>query len=368
MIQTSSMSAHDRLTAALRGEPVDFLPFSPFLAYVWESFPREVQEAGQLAFHERIGATPLWRGAPCPVRAVLPSDVAITTLRQGHRTFVEIATPVGVLHQVQRHSDQGNTEFLVEHPLKTAADYDVQLWIEEHTTFEVDLTPVREHLAGDGREGLSIGMLLPRSKSAFQMLVEHHIGTEELAFALADVPDVVETLWETMVANDLEAAHLALGTGFYTYYLTWEDSSTQNYSPRQYERYIASEIRQWCTMLEANEMAYIQHACGHLRHLLPLMRDSGIAGVESISPRPTGDISLHEAREVLGSGVAIIGGIEPTHFLSLSMEALGPYVEQVIGDAHGGPFVLANSDSCPPGVTVEKFVRVAEIARHARDW
>lgn len=362
-MQTSALSAHDRLTAALRGEPVDFLPFSPFLAYVWESFPRAIQEAGQLAFHQAIGATPLWRGAPCPVRAVLPSEVAVTTLQQGHRIFTETTTPVGTVHEVKRRSDQGNTEFLVEHPLKTAADFGVQLWIEEHTTFEVDLGPVREHLSGDGREGLSIGMLLPRSKSAFQTLVEHSIGTEELAYALADMPGTVETLWETMVANDLEAAQLAIETGFYTYYLTWEDSSTQNYSPRQYERYIGSEIAQWCTMLKASDMAYIQHACGHLRHLLPLMKNSGIAGVESLSPPPTGDLALRDAREVLGSDVALIGGIEPTHFLSLSLEALGPYVEQVIEDARGGPFILANSDSCPPGVSIEKFRLIADIAR-----
>jgi hypothetical protein len=42
---------------------------------------------------------------------------------------------------------------------------------------------------------------------------------------------------------------------------------------------------------------------------------------------------------------------------------LGPYVETVIADATGGPFVLANSDSCPPGVTVEKFRRVADVAK-----
>ncbi len=124
----------------------------------------------------------------------------------------------------------------------------------------MDLSPVREHLAGDGREGLSIGMLIPRSKSAFQMLVEHYVGTEALAYALADMPDVVEMLWEAMVSKDIEAARLAMDTGFYTYYLTWEDSSTQNYSPRQYDRYIAPEINQWCTLLEANGMHYIQHA------------------------------------------------------------------------------------------------------------
>ena len=360
------MTARERLIAALTGQPVDYLPFSPFLAYVWESFPKALRDEGQLAFHHRVGATPLWRGAPCPVRAVSPRKMTVVTHEDGADTHVEIRTPVGMLTQVKRRSEEGNTEFLIEHPLKTAEDFKIQLWIEEHTRFEVDLSPVQEHRAADGREGLSIGMLMPRSKSAFQMLVEHYVGTEELAYALVDYPKTVHTLWEAMVANDVKAAQLAMETGFYTYYLTWEDSSTQNYSPRQYERYIASEIQQWCTLLNTNDMHYIQHACGHLRHLLPMMKASGAVGVESISPPPTGNIALKDARELVGRDFAIIGGIEPTQFLNLPLDKLGPYVEQVIADGRGGPFVLANSDSCPPGVTVEKFIRVAEIARGYR--
>jgi hypothetical protein len=46
-----SLTARERLVAALTGQPVDHLPFSPFLAYVWESFPKAVRDAGQLAFH-----------------------------------------------------------------------------------------------------------------------------------------------------------------------------------------------------------------------------------------------------------------------------------------------------------------------------
>ncbi len=362
----SQQSARERLIAALTGRPVDYLPFSPFLAYVWESFPKAIRDEGQLAFHHRIGATPLWRGAPCPVRAVPPEQMTVVTRQKGSDIHVEMQTPVGTLTQRKRHSPEGNTEFLIEHPLKTAEDYKTQLWIEEHTAYEVDLIPVREHLSGDGREGLSIGMLLPRSKSAYQMLVEHYTGTVELAYAMADSPETVEMLWQTMVANNLRAAQLAMETGFYAYYLTWEDSSTQNYSPAQYKRYIASEIRQWCTLLETNGIHYIQHACGHLRHLLSPMKASGAMGVESISPPPTGDITLKQARDLVGPDFAIIGGIEPTQFLALSLEDLGPYVEQVIADGRGGPFVLANSDSCPPGVTVEKFKLVADMARNCK--
>ncbi|MBN1584667.1 MAG: hypothetical protein JXA89_28425, partial [Anaerolineae bacterium] len=110
----------------------------------------------------------------------------------------------------------------------------------------------------------------------------------------------------------------------------------------------------------------IQHACGHVRHLLPLMKASGIAGIESISPPPTGNIALNQVRNLVGNELAIIGGIEPTRFLTLPLEELGPYIEQVIDDGRGGPFVLANSDSCPPGVTVAKFALVAEMAKRYR--
>jgi len=40
------MNSKEGIIAALHDEPVDRMPFSPFLAYVWESFPKEVQEAG----------------------------------------------------------------------------------------------------------------------------------------------------------------------------------------------------------------------------------------------------------------------------------------------------------------------------------
>ena len=85
-------------------------------------------------------------------------------------------------------------------------------------------------------------MLIPRGKSAFQSMIENYVGTVELIYALADYPDIVETLWQTMLENDLKAARLVAETESYDYFLTWEDSGTQNYSPKLYQKYIASEI------------------------------------------------------------------------------------------------------------------------------
>jgi hypothetical protein len=356
------MTSKERIIAALHGQPVDRIPFSPFLAYVWEYFPAEVQEAGQLAFHHAIGADPLWRGATCAVKAIQPEGVERKVVEEGDRLVTHVTTPVGAFRFAHAKSHDGNTTFCVEHPLKTEADYKVRMWMEENTTFERNHEAVEAHLEGQGREGLSLGQLVPRCKSAYQDMVEFFVGTEALVYAQMDFPDTVRSLWEVMVENDLKAAKMSVESP-YDYFLSFEDSSTQNYSPSQYDEFIGSEIGQWCDILKGAGKHYVQHACGHVAALTERMRDHGVFAIESLSPPPTGDLSIKDARAMVGDTMGIIGGIEPTMFLNLSEAELGPYVEQVIADAQGGPFLLANSDSCPPGVTVEKFQLVADVAR-----
>jgi len=361
-MHAGQMSSRERIRAALMGEPVDRLPFSPFLAYVWEHMPEETTKDGQLAFHHRIGADPLWRGSPCPVKQIGP-EVERRQYTEGNVEVTEVVTPVGSIRHGHRRTDEaGSTLFRVEHPLKTEEDYKVMLWMEENRRFEYDPSGLEEHLQGNGREGFTFGMLCPRGKSAFQMLIEHFAGTLEMNYALMDYPDTVEALWTKMVENDMTAARLAVEAPV-EFFLTWEDSGTQNYSPDQYDRYIGSEIRQWCELLESAGKHYIQHACGHLNDLLIPMKESGVFAVESLCTPPTGNIELRDAREKVGSDFGIIGGIEPTLFLNKTEEELPAYVEEVIAEGFGGPFVLANSDSCPPGVTEEKFKLVADTAK-----
>ncbi len=357
------MNSKKRLIAAIRGEAVDRIPFSPFFAYVWDFFPDTVRDAGVLALHHEIGADPLWRGAPCPVVRNVHGIDQHQYEEQGCVVTVT-ETPVGKLQHRHRRSDDGATDFLIEHPLKCEDDFKIQLWIEEHAEYRPDLAAVHQHFAGDGREGLSLGMLCPGAKSAYQRMVEHLVGTEELIYAQVDYPDLVAEVWAAMVENDRKAVQTAVDSP-YDYFITWEDSGTQNYSPAQYDRFIGSEIEQWCRILNDAGKHYVQHACGHVHDLLPVMKRNGVCAVESISPPPTGNIELAAARDKVGADFGIIGGIEPTKFLNLDGTELAAYVERVVADGRGGPFILANSDSCPPGVTVEKFKLVADVARSA---
>jgi len=280
-MKPDQMTSKERIIAGLHNRPVDHIPFSPFLAYVWESFSPEIQEAGQLEFHHAIGADPMWRGAACPVKAILPEGMERKVVQEKDREVTYVTTPVGGFNFAHAKStDAGNTTFCIDHPLKTEEDYKVRMWIEENIRYERNYEAVTNHLNGQGREGLSVGQLIPRCKSAYQDMVEFFVGTEELIYAQMDFPYTVKSLWEIMVANDLEAVKLSLDSE-YDYFLTYEDSSTQNYSPDQYDEFIGSEIGQWCDMLKGAGKYYVQHACGHVAALTERMRDHGVKSINS---------------------------------------------------------------------------------------
>ncbi|HOV70320.1 MAG TPA: uroporphyrinogen decarboxylase family protein, partial [Clostridia bacterium] len=311
------MTSKERIINALHNKEVDRLPFCPFLAYVWEHFPKEITDKGQLAFIKEVGADPLWRGSDCPVKQTVKGAEVKTYVQDG-KIYTKTITPVGELLSYHVRTDISNSTFWVGHPLQTEEDYKIQMWIEEHTEFEYNLEPAAYVNA---MEGLALGMLLPRGGSAFQQLVEDFVGTEKLALDLYDFPDTVESLLEIAIENDLKAVRMAAESA-YDYFLTFENSSTTNYSPALYKKYISKEIKSITSILKQYNKFYVQHACGHVKALLPIMKADGVFAIDSLSPMPTGNISLRDARAILGGEVGIIGGIEPIHFLNLSLEEL----------------------------------------------
>lgn len=360
------MTSRERLEAALHNQPHDRTPWSPFLAYWWEAQPKAVQERGMLAMYREMGCDPLWRGAPGPIQPVFPESMQIRETRENGRVVQRIETPVGTLRQAYATSASGGTDFLIEHSLKTEEDYKIQMWIEENTVYRLDETEIRKHLDGPGSEGLSLFMLFPiYNKTAFQALVEHLVGTEELIYALSDFPETVEALVEVIRRRQLEVVRLIAQTD-YKYWITWEDSSTQNYSPMWYETYIEPQIAEWTAELAKSGKHYIQHACGHIRDLLPAIKRQQIFALESISPPPTGNIEVADVRRQVGPDLPLIGGIEPVFFKNCTEVQLDERVEHLLEVNRGCPYVLSNSDSCPPQVELWKFKRVAERVRMQR--
>ena len=373
-----SMTSRERLLAALRGQPVDRLPWSPFLAYWWEHQPQALQDRGQIAFLREIGADALLRGFCTPfVCSDLWGQGSYSNFNQripgcevrrsedGRDLRVWLETPVGTLTQLGRRSEQGNTRFLVEHPVKRRADYKILSYVIERMVIAPEYSTVEKEIAAVGDAGLSVPLISPFGKTPFQSLVEHFIGTEQLVFDLMDYPEEVEALLAVMSARAEEAVRISAASPAEAF-ITWEDSSTTNVSPALFRRYIFPEMKRWAEIMHDAGKLLLHHACGHLRALLPIMAEEGVDAVESLSPPPTGNIEIWEAQAILGQRTGLVGGIEPVNFLNLDLPALRVYVEDLLARMDHRRWILANSDSCPPGVTQEKFRLVTEIVKAHR--
>jgi uroporphyrinogen-III decarboxylase len=367
------MTSRERLLASLRGDPVDRVAWSPFLAYWWEHQPQAIQARGQVWFFREIGADALLRGF---VTAFNSSDVhglsaypgfnlpipgvEFRRREAGRDWCIEYETPVGTLRTVARNSPTGNTRFVVEHPVKIREDYKILSWIISRMQIEPHYEAVEEEIDLVGDDGLSMPLVSPFLKTPFQSLVEHFVGTEQLVYDLADYPEEVEALLGVMAEKAHRAVQIAAESPAEVF-ISWEDSSTTNVSPKMFKQYIAPEISKWGETLHDSGKMLVHHACGHLKALLPVMATECVDAIESVSSAPTGNVTMWEAREVLGPEMGLIGGIEPVNFLNLDLEGLRVYVDELLDRLPHHRYILANSDSCPPGVSVEKFKLVTEM-------
>ena len=351
------MTHKQRLLAAIRGEPVDKTPWSPFLAYWWEGHPEIARDRPQWRVMLEMGGDPMLRGFGSAWR-LEQTGVDRSERTVGHVRQVSLNTPVGALCEQYTYSPAADSWFLTGHPLKTAEDYKILTWINEHSRIIHDDTQLARDLAATGEDALIIPIIGSQYKTCFQSLVEHWVGTVELCYMLEDNPRVVEECLAAMRAVAIKTVECSAASPAEVF-IFWEDSSTTNISPAMFEKYTAPEIRAWGDMLHGAGKLLVHHACGHLKGLLPMIGQLPIDALESASPPPTGNIALEAIREALPDHIALIGGIEPVFFENCTMAQLKARTQDLLRSQHGTRFVLANSDSCPPGVSYQKLCAVA---------
>lgn len=359
------MKSRERIIRALKGEQTDRTPFCPFLAYWWEHQADEIREKGELEFLESVGADPLFRGHYPDGDGILLAkkhveDCKIYTEENDRVRVVTYHTSKGDITETYKFVEQSQTWFLVEHPVKEEKDFLILQHIMDSTSLEADYKTFHQEVEKLGERGLLIPIICPEMKSSFQSLLEHWVGTENMVYALVDYPEIVEDTLHSMWRVSKKAAEIAADSSS-PFFLSWEDTSTTNISPQYYRDYILPEINMWCEILHRSGKRYIQHACGHIDALLEDIAGSEIDVLESVSPFPTGNVDMKRVQEVLPERIAVVGGIDPVQLLNLSTESVVEKGQELIDIMQGRGYVLANSDSCPPGVEIEKFKALAQL-------
>lgn len=362
----NEMTSKERLLGAIRGQEIDRVPWAPFLAYYWDFLDENTRNAGMTEYYQKMGADPLLRGTSVLHRVHWDKcDIRNESGGSKRRTVYE--TAVGTLTEEYTYSSAANSWFLTGHPVQDENDFKTLMYLYENVRVEENLDEFSREYKKLGRNGLILPAIGINSKTAFQSLVEHWCGTQGVAYSVYDYPELLEDCLELMWEKDRKTVEIALQSpaeGF----IFWEDSSTTNISPEFFRRYTVPQINEWGERLHRDGRLLVHHACGHLRDFMPLIAESSIDALESISPPPTGNISAEEIRAALPERIALIGGIEPTFLLKSSREELLIQTEKLLQNMKGSRYILANSDSCPPGVDYDKFEDISKLASKFINW
>ena len=357
----AEMTSKERIMNAILGKETDRTPWSPFLAYYWEHLPEEKRSCGQVEYMKKMGADPLLRGFNLLYSTTNPK-CEFSSKREGNRIYDTYTTKIGSLTEIRTYSPTADSWFVTGHAVKDKEDFKVLEYIMENTVISPAMGYFENEYKKLGTDGVTAPSIGLHSKTAFQSLVERWCGTEALVYALCDFPELVEECLAVMQEKDRETVRISLNSSAEVFNF-FEDSSTTNISPAMFEKYTAPQINEWGRMIHADGKLLLHHACGHLRDLLPCIAKTEIDILESVSPPPTGNCEIADCARILPEHIAVIGGIEPTFFLGCTMDDLEKCVCDLLTVMKGKRYVLANSDSCPPGVAYEKFLLVSELVR-----
>ena len=372
MSKPASMSPRERLLAAFRRQPCDCVPFTPLLeGYFQASLSGDLKEmsiedlqyelTGQVLIRAPVLKvnTPVWIGAFWPEEPVPGIEQRLS--REGEAIVHVVETPVGSLRwKLEYRPESPYIPWVLENRIHTLEDIKTFQYIVEKTTFRIWTEYFDNITAKVGDRGL-ITVIGPTSP--LQQMINFDAGLEQVVYLLADYPDEMNEMLDTCHDLHLRMWKAMAEVPSEVYFLHDNLSSTTTSRP-MYRRYDRRFVNEYAAALrEAGDKKLLTHWCGRLTAFAADFAEAKHAGMSDVTPLPTGDMDIVEARKTWAKQFLVMGGIDPTLFARGTAADVDAYVDDLLSrmapDRRG--FILGSGDAVPFGTPPEN-VRAATAA------
>ena len=105
--------------------------------------------------------------------------------------------------------------------------------------------------------------------------------------------------------------------------------------PQQFKKFVVPFDTELIELVHAYDALVVMHCHGRVKKVLPMIRKMRPDGLHPIEGPPMGDVTLKEARELLGPRLCVIGNIQIGDMYTDSAEEIDAKVEAAIRE--GGP-------------------------------
>ncbi len=377
------MSSRERLLAALRGQPVDRIPFVPLIdTYSVLDMPAHVQQAMQAGANEGY-----WQGILAAVREIgcdiLLRHVYVTKTASGAphlngfgqfqppvstssrmegSTLVEmLETPIGTLTATWGFTEvHGWIPHPIRHLVNNLDDLKIFAYAAEHLAREKPEPDFENYTKAEqalGQAGLATTSFL---NTPLMDLIETCWGLENTYYLLHDYPREVEAVLEGLHAVQRKTVE-RIAESPAPVVIEYENTSSTLLSPSIFRRYCLPVLNEYADILKSAGKIFLVHMCGKLKAFQADLAAARFDGIADISPPPTGNFTLDEAAAAL-RGKIVIGGIDATTFIEPDLKKTEANIATLIERIK--PYrgvLLGSADTVPRGTPLESLRMIQHL-------
>ena len=272
-------------------------------------------------------------------------------------TRITIETPVGNQVAVHRRSPNNGGTIHLKWEVETEAELKVATWREENTTWAWD----QEQFERSQREVGDLGaptMYLPRMN--VQCLYIEKMGVERGIFALYDWPDTIHAFFRALDACHDRLIDLINPSPIHIINYG-ENIHAGTLPPDLFLRYHLPSCQHRSERLHTAGKFVYSHWDGDCRPLLPYARETGLDGLEAVTPIPQGDVTLEEVREALGDDMFLLDGLPAVYFDDTFQEEVLVECTHRLIELFAPRLVLGISDELSSTGDIERVRLVKQI-------
>jgi len=266
-------------------------------------------------------------------------------------------TPIGTLKQIERIGG-GLGGHLTEYPIKIVEDLKIMKLILENTEvlFLKDNYEKAERITGN--RGVVSTYLL---KSPYQKIITEYMGFNRTILYLKRYPNQIENFlkfleeWDNQMYDQIAKSALEI--------INFGENIDANLSPPPYfEKYLIPYYKKRVNQLhKAGKYCHI-HMDGSLKDLLPYLAELPFDGLEALTAKPQGDVTLEEIKESIEDKI-LLDGIPSILFLQeYSNKYVREYTQKVL-ELFSPNLILGVSDELSPNGDIKKIEMIAEMIK-----
>jgi hypothetical protein len=319
--------------------------------------------------YDTLSKSDMFRHLDCATRAYafnrcfqLQDDPAVTREHKQLSNTQQLTvfhTPVGEQTEIREQRPTCRMAIYMKRPIVTKEDLRVATWRTERMRYTFDRRVHDELMEEWGDLGLPV-IYFPRPN--IQNLYIEQMGVEAAIYALHDWGDqAFEPYFNALDLLAEQLIDLLNGLPEYEAVNFGDNVHASTLSPRLFEKYVLPTYQYRCERFHQCGKFVHAHWDGDVGPLLPYVQDTGLDGIEAITPKPQGDVTLEQVKDALGDKIVWLDGIPAIYFdQTYSVSELRAFTHRII-DMFAGQLILGISDELSSHGDIERVRIVGQI-------